>query len=184
MAKNDWARNAFRKAQNLMSKGYNDFEPATVVTKNELSNLKNTILDKEETFSNGYSDWTDLDKQGTREKNPIHDSTLSNPILDEAESALSKAGVTHAFNPDDPDIEDLSEVPDATSWDEWYKTFEDPESPAITGMEAAKGKKLGADTIKVLEVKLISDPNLNMGEKVDIGVKIQSIKNAMKDLGS
>ena len=49
MAKNDWARNAFSKAQNLMSRGYNDFEPATVVTKNDLSNLKNTLLDDEST---------------------------------------------------------------------------------------------------------------------------------------
>ena len=62
MAKNEWARDAFRKAQNLMSKGYNDFEPATVITKDELSNLKNTLLGDDK-VSNGYSDWTDLDKQ-------------------------------------------------------------------------------------------------------------------------
>ena len=48
MAKNDWARNAFRKAQNLMSRGYNDFEPSTVVTKDELSNLKNILLSDSE----------------------------------------------------------------------------------------------------------------------------------------
>ena len=180
MAKNDWARNAFRKAQNLMSRGYNDFEPATVVTKNDLSNLKNTLLDEEETYSNGYADWTDLDKQGTRDRNPIHDSTR-NPILDAAEDALGKAGVTHAFT-EEPDIQDLSEVPDATSWDEWYEEFNDPETPAISPKQAEKGKKLGTDTIRVLETKLISDPNLTVGEKVSIGVKIQSIKRTMKDL--
>lgn len=175
MAKNDWARNAFRKAQNLMSRGYNDFEPATVVTKNDLSNLKNTLLDDKETQpANG---WTNLD-------DPIYPSHLeTNPILDAAEDALGKAGVTHAFT-EEPEIEVLSDVPDATSWDEWYETFSDPESPAITQAEADKGKKLGVDTIKILETKLISDPNLNIGEKVDIGVKIQSIKKAMKDLGS
>ena len=198
MAKNDWARNAFRKAQNLMSRGYNDFEPATVVTKNELSNLKNTLLDKDSTQpangwtkldesifpshlqgnSNGYADWGDM--QGTRDQNPIHDSTR-NPILDAAEDALGKAGVTHAFTEDDP-IQDLSEVPDATSWDEWYEEFNDPETPAISPKQAEKGKKLGTDTIRVLETKLISDPNLTVGEKVSIGVKIQSIKRTMKDL--
>ena len=198
MAKNDWARNAFRKAQNLMSRGYNDFEPATVVTKNELSNLKNTLLDKDSTQpangwtkldesifpshlqgnSNGYADWGDM--QGTRDQNPIHDSTR-NPILDAAEDALSLAGVTHAFTEDDP-IQDLSEVPDATSWDEWYEEFNDPETPAISPKQAEKGIKLGTDTIRVLETKLISDPNLTVGEKVSIGVKIQSIKRTMKDL--
>tara|TARA_B110000858_G_scaffold47108_1_gene54311 strand:+ start:323 stop:1201 length:879 start_codon:yes stop_codon:yes gene_type:complete len=48
MAKNDWAKNAFRKAQNLMSTGYNDFEPATVVTKNDLNNLKSVLLSDNE----------------------------------------------------------------------------------------------------------------------------------------
>jgi hypothetical protein len=48
MAKNDWAKNAFRTAQNLMSRGYNDFEPSTVVTKDELSNLKNILLSDSE----------------------------------------------------------------------------------------------------------------------------------------
>ena len=108
MAKNDWARNAFRKAQNLMSRGYNDFEPATVVTKNELSNLKNTLLDDEATQpANG---WTNLDE-------PIYPSHLdSNPILDASEKALSKAGVTHAFTEEDP-IEDLStELEEEPTW--------------------------------------------------------------------
>jgi len=173
MAKNDWARNAFRKAQNLMSRGYNDFEPATVVTKNDLSNLKNTLLDDEATQpANG---WTNLDES-------MYPSHLdSNPILDAAEDALGKAGVTHAFT-EEPDIQDLSEVPDATSWDEWYEEFNDPETPAISPKQAEKGKKLGTDTIRVLETKLISDPNLTVGEKVSIGVKIQSIKRTMKDL--
>ena len=181
MAKNDWARNAFRKAQNLMSRGYNDFEPATVVTKNDLSNLKNTLLDDEQIYLDNKkaNNWTDLDS----ETKPYPAHLESNPILDAAEDALGKAGVTHAFT-EEPEIEVLSEVPDATSWDEWYETFSDPESPAITQAEADKGKKLGVDTIKILETKLISDPNLNIGEKVDIGVKIQSIKSAMKELGS
>lgn len=174
MAKNEWARDAFRKAQNLMSKGYNDFEPATVITKDELSNLKNTLLSDDQIKQENDASWLNME---------------NNPYNQAAEVALAKASdleaVPTAYNPDDPEIEDLTlEVPDAASWDDWYKTFEDPEAPAITQTEAAKGKKLGADTIKILEVKLTSDPNLNIGEKVDIGVKIQSIKKAMKDLGS
>ena len=121
MAKNDWARNAFRKAQNLMSRGYNDFEPATVVTKNELSNLKNTLLDDDKATqpANG---WTNLDDEliypshlnGKKEKTWGTANGLgsigtagTNPILDASEDALGKAGVTHAFTEDDP-IEELS----------------------------------------------------------------------------
>jgi hypothetical protein len=108
MAKNDWARNAFRKAQNLMSRGYNDFEPATVVTKNDLSNLKTTLLGEEEKYSNGYADWTSLDKQGMRDRNPIHDST-SNPIMDAAEDALTKAGVATPYAwTEDATIEEIT----------------------------------------------------------------------------
>lgn len=174
MAKNEWAKDAFRKAQNLMSKGYNDFEPATVITKDELSNLKNTLLSDDQIKQENDVSWTNMEE---------------NPYNQAAEGALAKASdleaIPTAYKSDDLDIEDLTlEVPDATSWDDWYKTFDDPESPAITQKEAAKGKKLGADTIKVLEVKLMSDPNLNIGEKVDIGVKIQSIKKAMRDLGT
>ena len=145
MAKNEWAKDAFRKAQNLMSKGYNDFEPATVITKDELSNLKNTLLSDDQIKQENDASWLNME---------------NNPYNQAADNALAKASdleaVPKAYNPDDPDIEDLSEVPDATSWDDWYKTFDDPESPAVTQMEADKGKKLGADTIKVLEVKLIS----------------------------
>lgn len=43
MAKNNWANEAFRKAQNLMSRGYNDFTPTTVVTKDQLSDLSDVI---------------------------------------------------------------------------------------------------------------------------------------------
>ena len=181
MAKNDWARNAFRKAQNLMSRGYNDFEPATVVTKNDLSNLKNTLLDDDQIYldNKNANNWTDLDS----ETKPYPAHLESNPILDAAEDALGKAGVTHAFT-EEPEIEVLSEVPDATSWDEWYSTVKDLDKPSISQEDADKGKQLGADTIKVLETKLLADPNLNIGEKVDIGVKIQSIKSAMKELGS
>ena len=48
MARNNWARDAFRKAQNLMSRGYDDFQPTSVVTKNELNNLKNALLTDEQ----------------------------------------------------------------------------------------------------------------------------------------
>ena len=186
MAKNEWAKDAFRKAQNLMSKGYNDFEPATVITKDELSNLKNTLLSDDQIKQENKESWTNM------ENNPYNqaaETALARASDLEAEpiapkEATEEEAEAFAYS-EDPDIEDLTlEVPDATSWDSWYKTFEDPESPAITQKEAALGKKLGLDTIKVLEVKLISDPNLDIGEKVDIGVKIQSIKNAMKDLGS
>lgn len=43
MARNNWARDAFRKAQNLMSRGYGDFQPKTVVTRDQLSNLSDVI---------------------------------------------------------------------------------------------------------------------------------------------
>ena len=43
MARNNWARDAFRKAQNLMNRGYSDFEPKTVVTKDQLSDLSDVI---------------------------------------------------------------------------------------------------------------------------------------------
>ena len=48
MARNNWANEAFRKAQGLMSKGYGDFEPISVVTKQDLSNLKNALLSDEQ----------------------------------------------------------------------------------------------------------------------------------------
>ena len=189
MAKNDWARNAFRKAQNLMSRGYNDFEPATVVTKNELSNLKNTLLDdeatqpangwtnldnifpshlEEEQYSNGYDSWGG-DKQGTRDQNPIHDSTR-NPILDAAEDALGKAGVTHAFTEEDP-IEDLStELEDEleaaenelssfedfafNTFSKWEETFNTPDSPALTATQATQGANLASKELAKLKKSL------------------------------
>jgi GH24 family phage-related lysozyme (muramidase) len=43
MARNNWARDAFRKAQNLMSRGYGDFQPKTVVTRDQLSDLSDVI---------------------------------------------------------------------------------------------------------------------------------------------
>jgi len=43
MAKNNWANEAFKRAQNLMSRGYNDFTPTTVVTKDQLSDLSDAI---------------------------------------------------------------------------------------------------------------------------------------------
>lgn len=48
MARNNWARDAFRNAQNLMSRGYSDFEPTSVVTKQELNNLKTALLSDEQ----------------------------------------------------------------------------------------------------------------------------------------
>ena len=187
MAKNDWARNAFRKAQNLMSRGYNDFEPATVVTKNELSNLKNTLLDKDSTQpangwtkldesifpshlqgnSNGYADWGDM--QGTRDQNPIHDSTR-NPILDAAEDALSLAGVTHAFTEEDP-IEDLEEDLEETleeldddtdefnkytsdAFTRWESIYNTPDSPALTPKQSKQGANLASREINRLRKSL------------------------------
>ncbi len=161
MAKNDWARNAFRKAQNLMSRGYNDFEPATVVTKNELSNLKNTLLDDDSTQpANG---WTNLD-------DPIYPSHLeTNPILDAAEDALGKAGVTHAFTEDDPiedladqledDLDELEETDEfnaytAEAFSKWEKRFDNPDAPAITKEQAQQGAKLASREINRLKMTL------------------------------
>jgi len=171
MAKNDWARDAFRKAQNLMSRGYNDFEPATVVTKNELSNLKNTLLDEKSTQpANG---WTNLDE-------PIYPSHLddykenrnypshlkSNPILDASEDALGKAGVTHAFTEDDPieDLadeleEDLEETEEfnaytADAFSKWEKRYDNPDAPALTKEQAQQGAKLASREINRLKMTL------------------------------
>ena len=170
MAKNDWAKNAFRKAQNLMSRGYNDFEPATVVTKNELSNLKNTILEKEETFSNGYADWTDLNKEEIYKQNPILGPDVNNPILDAAEDALGKAGVTHAFSEEDPvedvtnEIEDnltaaeeeLAKFQDFTfnTLQKWEETFDTPDSPALTQTQAQQGANLATKELAKLKKSL------------------------------
>ena len=43
MAKNNWSDEAFKKAQNLMSRGYSDFQPTTVVTRDQLSDLSDAI---------------------------------------------------------------------------------------------------------------------------------------------
>ena len=175
MAKNDWARNAFRKAQNLMSRGYNDFEPATVVTKNELSNLKNTLLDDEATQpANG---WTNLDE-------PMYPSHLeeekeirnypshldSNPIRDASEKALGRAGVTHAFTEEDPiedlskDLEDeleeaeneLAKIQDFTynTFSKWEETFNTPDSPALTSTQSKQGASLASKEIARLKKSL------------------------------
>ncbi len=164
MAKNDWARNAFRKAQNLMSRGYNDFEPATVVTKNDLSNLKNTLLDDEVTKpANG---WTNLD-------NSTYPSHLdsSNPILDASEDALNKAGVAtpYAFTEDDPiedladqledDLDELEETDEfnaytAEAFSKWEKRFDNPDAPAITKEQAQQGAKLASREINRLKMTL------------------------------
>ena len=163
MAKNDWARNAFRKAQNLMSRGYNDFEPATVVTKNELSNLKNTILDKDSTQpANG---WTNINGD---QAYPSH--LDSNPILDAAEDALSLAGVTHAFTEEDPieelsdDLEEtLEELDDDTdefneytsdAFTRWENRYDSPDSAALTPKQAKQGASLASREINRLRKSL------------------------------
>ena len=162
MAKNDWARNAFRKAQNLMSRGYNDFEPATVVTKNDLSNLKTTLLGDDEILKQNKASWTNM------EQNPYE--VASNPILDASETALGRAGVTHAFTEDDP-IEDLSkELEDEleavenelsafedfsfNTFSKWEETFNTPDSPALTSTQAKKGASLASKELAKLKKSL------------------------------
>ena len=184
MAKNDWARNAFRKAQNLMSRGYNDFEPATVVTKNELSNLKNTLLDDDKATqpANG---WTNLDDEliypshlnGKKEKTWGMANGLgsigtvgTNPILDAAEDALGLAGVSHAFTEDDPvkdleeDLEEtLEELDDDTddfneytsdAFKRWESIYNTPDSPALTATQAKQGANLASREINRLKKSL------------------------------
>ena len=178
MAKNDWARNAFRKAQNLMSRGYNDFEPATVVTKNELSNLKNTLLDDDKATqpANG---WTNLDDEliypshldGEKEKPKYYPPHLeSNPILDAAEDALGLAGVSHAFTEDDPvkdleeDLEEtLEELDDDTddfneytsdAFKRWESIYNTPDSPALTATQSKQGANLASREINRLRKSL------------------------------
>ena len=172
MAKNEWAKDAFRKAQNLMSKGYNDFEPATVITKDELSNLKNTLLGDDK-VSNGYSDWTDLDKEGIYKDNPILGPDVNNPYEQAAENALAKANdleaVPKAYNPDDPDIEefslednlaaaedDLAGFEDFTfnSLQKWEDTFNTADSPALTAPQAKQGANLATKELDKLKQSL------------------------------
>lgn len=62
MAKNNWAKEAFRKAQNLLSREYGDFEPSTVVTKDELSTLKNTLLDDAEIQRQNEANWLKMEE--------------------------------------------------------------------------------------------------------------------------
>ena len=45
---NNWANEAFKKAQDLMSRGYSDFQPTSVVTKEDLNNLKTALLSDEQ----------------------------------------------------------------------------------------------------------------------------------------
>jgi hypothetical protein len=146
-----------------MSRGYNDFEPATVVTKNELSNLKNTLLDDDKATqpANG---WTNLDE-------PMYPSHLdSNPILDASEKALSKAGVTHAFTEEDPieelstELEDeleaaeseLAKIQDFTynTFSKWEETFNTPDSPALTQEQATQGASLATKELAKLKKSL------------------------------
>lgn len=172
MAKNEWARDAFRKAQNLMSKGYNDFEPATVITKDELSNLKNTLLGDDK-VSNGYSDWTNLDKEGIYKDNPILGPDVNNPYEQAAENALAKANdleaVPKAYNPDDPDIEEFSLDDHLTaaedvlagfenftfnSLQKWEDTFNTADSPALTAPQAKQGANLATKELDKLKQSL------------------------------
>jgi hypothetical protein len=146
-----------------MSRGYNDFEPATVVTKNELSNLKNTLLGDDEATqpANG---WTNLNES-------MYPSHLdSNPILDASEKALSRAGVTHAFTEEDP-IEDLAEDLDETleeleddtddfneytsdAFKRWESIYNTPDSPALTSTQSKQGASLASREINRLKKSL------------------------------
>lgn len=201
MAKNDWARNAFRKAQNLMSRGYNNFEPTTVVSKNDLNNLKNTLLDDRATQpANG---WTNLD-------NPIYPSHLeteekpwnshgfngpshldSNPILDASEEALSKAGVTHAFQEEDPIEEVSNELEDNltaaedelsslyTTFKSWEEIHNTPDSPALTDAQAKQGANLASKELLKLKTSLKKakdDAKELIQDRID---KVTNIKNRL-----
>tara|TARA_R110000764_G_scaffold38403_4_gene85008 strand:- start:276 stop:836 length:561 start_codon:yes stop_codon:yes gene_type:complete len=158
MAKNEWARDAFRKAQNLMSKGYNDFEPATVITKDELSNLKNTLLGDDQIKQENDASWLNME---------------NNPYNQAAENALAKANdleaVPKAYNPDDPDIEefslednlaaaedDLAGFEDFTfnSLQKWEDTFNTADSPALTAPQAKQGANLATKELDKLKQSL------------------------------
>ena len=150
-----------------MSRGYNDFEPASVVTKNDLSNLKNTLLDDEQIYLDNKkaNNWTDLDS----ETKPYPPHLDSNPILDASEDALSKAGVTHAFTEDDPiedltdeledDLEELEETDEfndytADAFRIWEKRYDTPDAPALTKEQAQQGAKLASREINRLKMNL------------------------------
>ena len=168
MAKNDWARNAFRKAQNLMSRGYNDFEPATVVTKNDLSNLKNTLLDDDEILKQNTASWTNM------EQNPY--GVDANPIMEAADSALSKAGVATPYAwTEDSTIEEITQ--DAEDSLKKKYDIDQPEDP--NKKNSFFGEWWDNFVDKVV-------PDMGMGEDDDqrIAVAVEAITKLQRELNN
>ena len=118
MAKNNWANEAFKKAQNLMSRGYNDFEPTTVVTKDQLSDLGDAI-----TTSRPRTDGPRTDRQlDTNMRSPFSGNAwnLDNEIAVEEEYEAE----THAYDPDNTpvqgiDFEGQAKKLNTERWDVW-----------------------------------------------------------------
>ena len=101
MAKNNWADEAFKKAQNLMSRGYSDFQPTTVVTRDQLSDLSDAI-----TTSRPRTEGSRTDKQlDTNMRSPFSGNpwNLENEVAEEEEYEAE----THAYDPDNTPVQGI-----------------------------------------------------------------------------
>ena len=101
MAKNNWADEAFKKAQNLMSRGYSDFQPTTVVTRDQLSDLSDAI-----TTSRPRTEGPRTDKQlDTNMRSPFSGNpwNLENEVAEEEEYEAE----THAYDPDNTPVQGI-----------------------------------------------------------------------------
>lgn len=116
MAKNNWANEAFRKAQNLMSRGYNDFEPTTVVTKDQLSDLGDAITTSRPSMVGPNQ----LDEHMLSPWNINHQETHN-----EAREATEEAE-TFAYD-EDTDIEEVMQASENDLNKEW--DINQPEDP-------------------------------------------------------
>jgi len=146
MAKNNWAKEAFRKAQNLLSREYGDFEPSTVVTKDELSTLKNTLLDDAEIQRQNEANWLKM------EATPEVETTLPSeaetiPVGEpEPEIEVVLPQISAPFNLDlqqkirnNMQTEDKDYTGFVTDWSKNYHTGQNP-AKEKAALSALKGK--------------------------------------------
>lgn len=116
MAKNNWANEAFKKAQNLMSRGYNDFTPTTVVTKDQLSDLSDVITTSRPSMVGPNQ----LDEHMLSPWNMNHQETYN-----EANEATEEAE-TFAYN-EDTDVDEVIHYAEDKLNKEW--DINQPEDP-------------------------------------------------------
>ena len=124
MAKNNWANEAFKKAQNLMSRGYNDFQPTTVVTKDQLSDLGDAI-----TTSRPRTEGPRTDRQlDTNMRSPFSGNpwNLDNEALQNEAMEATEEAEAFAYN-EDTDIDEVLHYAEDDLNKEW--DINQPEDP-------------------------------------------------------